>query len=170
VRWVTREHAHVDRTACPWLIRRFVDPEAEFVFVPTGTDPTTVEGEPFDMKGVRLGHREGRCSFEAFLEDYGLLSDPALVELGRIVRDADVAFGRDKRPESAGLVAFVDGLQVTTPDDQTKLRITAPVYDALYAYCQTKAADQEVIPRRSRSRVPYARRVDDHLSRDDRPK
>jgi hypothetical protein len=138
MRWVTRSNARVDRTACPWLIKRFIDPDAEFIFVPAGTDPSTVDGEPFDMKGVRLGHREGRCSFEAFLEDYGLASDLALVELGHIIRDADVPFGRGKRTESAGLVAFIDGMQATAPDDREKLQVTYPLYEALYAYCQIK--------------------------------
>jgi len=167
MRWITRANAHVDRTACPWLILRFIDPEAEFGFVPAGTDPTTVEGEPFDMKGVRLGHRGQRCSFEAFLEDYDLASDPALAELGRIVRDADIAFGRNKRPEAAGLAAFIDGLQMTTPDDQERLRLSDPLYDALYAYCRGKVALAPSAP--PGRRFSRARRVENHLTGETNP-
>jgi hypothetical protein len=82
MRWVTRRNAHIDRTACPWLIRRFVDPAAEFVFVQAGADLATVDGVPFDMRGAALGHRQGRCTFETFLAEYGLTSDAALVEMG----------------------------------------------------------------------------------------
>jgi hypothetical protein len=140
MRWVTRAGARVDRTACPWLIRRFIDPEAEFVFVPAGVDPRAAGGEPFDVRGVRLGHRDDRCSFEAILAEYDLEGDAALVQMGRIVRDADAVIGRRRRPEAAGLVAFIEGLQTTQPDDLEKLRVTSPIYDALYAYCQARTA------------------------------
>ena len=133
MRWVTRRNAHIDRTACPWLIRRFLDTAAEFAFVAGGSDPTTVDGIPFDMRGAELTHRQGRCTFETFLEQYGLTHDPALVEMGRILREADVPPTRSRRREAEGIDALIRGFQCTTPDDHEKLRLTAPLYDALYA-------------------------------------
>ena len=88
MKWVTREHVHVDRVACPWLIKRFIDPEAEFIFVPRDTDPSTItEGIPFDFKGVELGHHNGKCSFDAFIEKYNI-TDPAVLKIAEIVREA----------------------------------------------------------------------------------
>src|SRR5919204_194225 len=130
MRWVTRRNAHIDRTACPWLIRRFIDPAAEFAFVPAGTDPATVAGTPFDMRGAALSHRQGRCTFETFLHEYELEGDPALVEMGRILREADVPPSRTRRREAAGIDALITGFQLTTPDDHEKLALTAPLYDA----------------------------------------
>jgi hypothetical protein len=166
MRWVTRRNAHIDRTGCPWLIRRFIDPEAKFVFVPADTDPTTVDGTPFDMRGVRLGHREGRCTFETFLEEYRLTGDPALVEMGRILREADVPHSRTRRREAAGVDAIISGLQLTTPDDQEKLRLAAPLYEALYAYCRRKVEQQPARDSHPRPTLRYRQRVDAHLAED----
>ena len=166
MRWVTRRNAHIDRTGCPWLICRFIDPEAEFIFVPAATDPATVDGTPFDMRGVQLGHRDGRCTFETFLEQYHLTSDPALVEMGRILREADVPHSRTRRREAAGVDAIISGLQITTPDDQEKLRLSAPLYEALYAYCRRKVEQQPARDGRTRPRLRYRQRVEAHLSED----
>lgn len=169
MRWVTRRNAHIDRTGCPWLIRRFIDPAAEFVFVPADSDPAAVDGIPFDMRGAALGHRQGRCTFETFLEQYDLAGDPALVEMGRILREADVPHSRTRRHESAGIDAVITGFQLTTPDDQEKLRLTAPLYDALYAYCRRKVEQQPARDGRSRPRLRYRDRVDAHLAEDEAP-
>ena len=166
MKWVTRRNAHVDRTACPWLIRRFIDPEAEFVFVPADTDPATVDGHTFDMRGAEYGHEGVLCTFEVMLERHQLAGDSALVELGRIIRDADVPPGRTRRPEGPGLDALIRGFQRSTPDDQEKLRLTAPVYDALYAYCQDNVTVRPPSRGTPRPRLRYARRVAEHLSDD----
>jgi hypothetical protein len=164
MRWITRRNAHIDRTACPWLIRRFIDPQAEFAFVPAGTDPGTLDGIPFDMRGAALSHRQGRCTFETFLVEYRLTDDPALVEMGRILRDADVPPARTRRREAEGVDALIRGFQLTTPDDHEKLRLTAPLYDALYAYCQQKVARPPA--RDGRPRLRYLERVEAHLAED----
>jgi hypothetical protein len=169
MRWITRRNAHIDRTGCPWLIRRFIDPAADFVFVPADTDPATLDGIPFDMRGVKLGHREGRCTFETFLEEYDLTGDAALVEMGRILREADVPHSRTRRRESAGIDALIVGFQLTTPDDQEKLRLTAPLYDALYAYCQRKVEQAPARDGRGRPTLRYRQRVDAHLAEDTLP-
>src|SRR5947208_6944409 len=90
MKWMTRRNLHIDRTASAWLIRRCIDPNAEFAFVPADTDPATIEGHTFDMRGAEYGHRDGQCTFELLLERHGLQTDPALVEMGRIILDADV--------------------------------------------------------------------------------
>lgn len=132
MKWVTRERVHVDRVACPWLITRFIDPEAEFIFVPGDTDPQTIrEGTPFDMKGVELGHHEGKCSFEAFIAKYGL-EDPALQELAAVVHGADVEEDRDKCAEAAGLEAVSFGMMFLVKDDYEALEKGFFIYDALY--------------------------------------
>lgn len=131
MRWATRAGCHVDRTACAWLIRRFVDPDAEFVFV-ADPDEVPADATPFDMRGVDLGHREGGCSFEAFLDRYDL-QDPVLAEIGRIVHEADLGDERYDAPEAPGLDAIVRGLSLTH-DDETLLALTAPLYDGLYEY------------------------------------
>ena len=143
MKWVTREHANVERVACPWLIRRFIDPDATFEFVPTDTNPNTiVEGIPFDMKGVELGHHQGRCSFESFLLKYKLEQDQALVLMGSIIHGADIPVDIDITPESAGLRAIAFGFHYLGIDDHEKIRIQTPMYDALYAWCQRKTGHQ----------------------------
>ena len=169
MRWVTRRNAHIDRTGCPWLIRRFIDPDAEFAFVPADTNPAELDGIPFDMRGVKLGHHEGGCTFETFLAEYNLTGDPALVEMGRILREADVPHSRTRRRESAGIDAVITGFQLTTPDDQEKLRLTAPLYEALYAYCRRKLEQQPASDGRTRPRLRYRQRVDVHLTEDTPP-
>jgi hypothetical protein len=167
VRWVTRRNIHVDRTACPWLITRFIDPVAEFAFVPADTDPATIGGRTFDMRGAEFGHEGVKCTFEVLVERSGLTHDPALVEMGRIIRDADVPPSRTRRPEGPGLDALIRGFQLSIPDDHEKLRLTTPLYDALYAYCQTKVAEPPPKQGTSRPRLRHSRRVAEHLESND---
>jgi len=141
VRFVTRERARVDRIACPWLIRRFIDPQAEFLFVPADQVTAVAERDgaiPFDVPGVRLGHHGSRCSFDAFIEEYRL-TDPALLRLAEIVRGADTD-DRTISPEASGLYALASGFQALMPsayaDDHALLAAETPMYDALYRFCQ----------------------------------
>ena len=140
MKWVTRDYVHVDRVACPWLIRRFLDQNAIFEFVPRDTDPTTIEdGIPFDMQGVELGHHEGKCSFEAFLTKYSL-ADPTLLALAQIVHGADIEQDKAKTPESAGLEALATGFRLLCHDDHEALEAEFPVYDALYTCLKNRLA------------------------------
>jgi hypothetical protein len=139
MKWITRERVKVDRVACPWLIKRFVDPQAEFLFVPADQvfDVARREGAvPFDVPGAELGHHAGRCSFEAIIEKYRI-ADPALHLLARIVHGADVAQDLYQQAEAPGLKAIAEGFRHLGYEDDHQL-ITAEwvVYDALYAYCQ----------------------------------
>jgi hypothetical protein len=137
MKWITRAGAKVDRVACPWLIRRFIDPQAEFLFVPSDKVLETARSEqatPFDVHGVELGHANGGCSFETILTKYRL-ADPALQRLARIVHAADIAEDLHTAPEGAGLLALSEGMARMCPDDHKKLEAMFPVYDALYAYC-----------------------------------
>jgi len=139
MKWVTREKARVDRIACPWLIRRFIDPEAEFRFVPADQVAAVAAREgatPFDVEGADLGHHGDRCSFDAFLDRYRL-DDPALRALAEIVRGADTE-ARELTPESWGLYAIASGFRETARDDHANMALQFPVYDALYAYCQQR--------------------------------
>jgi hypothetical protein len=142
MRWVTRSHVHVDRVACPWLIRRFVDSEAEFVFVPA-SDVQRVAAEsgaiPFDVAGVELGHHGGKCSFEAIVAKYQL-ADAALARLARIVHAADIAAELGSDAIAPGLEAIATGFGLTFPDDGANLSAQFPVYDALYAWCRLQVA------------------------------
>lgn len=131
--WVTRPQPHIDRTACAWLIRRFVDPAATFAFAPDPDGARALGGTAFDMRGVELGHHEGRCSFETILLKYGL-TDPALHEIAAMVHDADLDDDKFRSPEAAGLDAIIRGLGVVTPDDHELLSFTDRVYDGLYAW------------------------------------
>src|SRR6266576_2373222 len=162
MKWATRRNLHIDRTSTAWLIRRFVDPEAEFSFVESGTDPATVEGHTFDMRGGDYTHSDGKCTFEVILDRHGLTKDAALVELGRIIRDGDLPARRTRRPEAAGIDAMLRGLQRTMPDDAEKLRVTGPVYDALYAYCQAKVTLPPAKQGTPQPRLNYHRRVNAH--------
>lgn len=144
MKWVTRERARVDRIACPWLISRFIDREPVFLFVPPGEVMAVAEREnaiPYDVPDVELGHHGDHCSFDAFLRKYQL-DDSALQVLALIVRGADTA-QRDLTPESAGLYAFATGFQATSRDDFENMARQFPAYDALYAYCRTKAKPKE---------------------------
>jgi len=139
MKWITRENVKVDRVACPWLIRRFVDPHAEFVFVPEEQLLDTARKEeaiPFDANRfpeVKLNHRGERCTFEAILEDYKL-NDPALQRLALIVRGADVKGQEHVSPERVGLRAIAHGFAAIGVSDEERLSREFPVYDALYEY------------------------------------
>lgn len=139
MKWITREHVKVDRVACPWLIKRFIDPEAEFLFVPADAVLEVADREgaiPFDVPGVELGHHEGRSSFEAIVTNYGI-EDPAIHLLGEIVHGADVAQDLYMRPEAPGLKAIAEGFRyLGLQDDHEILDNELIVYDALHAYCQ----------------------------------
>jgi hypothetical protein len=133
MRWVTRPRPHIDRTACAWLIRRFIDPEAELVFAADSEAARTLGGTPFDMRGVELGHHQGRCSFESFLEVYKL-TDPVLREIAAIVHDADLDDEQFRSPEAPGVDAVVRGLGMVIEDDLELLKLTDRIYDGLYAW------------------------------------
>jgi hypothetical protein len=142
MKWVTRSHVHVDRVACPWVIRRFVDNEAEFLFVPASQvkEVATQTGAiPFDAPEVELGHHEGRCSFESIMLRYEL-KDPALQRLAKIVHSADVTTDIDKDPIARGLEAIAVGYSLRYSDDEENLEYQFEVYDALYAWCRLQVA------------------------------
>jgi hypothetical protein len=142
MKWITRSHVHVDRVACPWLIQRFVDSEAEFLFVPASQVPQVAQEQgaiPFDAPGVELGHRENKCSFETIVEHYGL-TDKALLRLAQIVHCADVAADLANEPVAVGLEAIAVGYSVRFPDDEENLARQWEVYDALYAWCRLQVA------------------------------
>ena len=139
MKWVTREHPHTDRVACPWLIRKFIDLEAEIVYMPAEHVLPYAEQSgaiSFDAKGARYTHRDGLCSFEILIEEYGLGADRALVLMARVVHGADVADDRDATLQSLGLLAVADGFALLGLPDQEQLALELPVYDALYAWCQ----------------------------------
>jgi hypothetical protein len=143
MKWVTREHPKTDRIACPWLIRRFIDPDAEIVYVPAAEVLEYAEREgatSFDAPGATYTHRGTKCTFEALVEAY-TIDDPAIALLARVVHGADVAQDRDATPESRGLLAIADGFALLDLTDQRQLELELPVYDALYAWAQgeTKA-------------------------------
>jgi hypothetical protein len=138
VLWVTRPHPHIDRTACAWLIRRFIDPEATFAFAPDPEAARALGGTPFDMRGVDLGHHHGRCSFETMLHTYHL-DDPALDEIAEMVHDADLDDEKFRSPEAPGLDAIVRGLGIVVPNDHELLSLTYRMYDGLYAWLQRTA-------------------------------
>ena len=141
MKWVTRARPMVDRIACPWLIKRFVDPEAEFLYAPPDQVAAVAQREaaiPYDVPGAELGHHGDRCSFDAIIDKYGL-DDPALAELALIVRGADTD-ARDLAPESRGLVAIAEGFRLVYGDDHEQLAAELPVYDALYAVCKKRMA------------------------------
>lgn len=139
MKWITREHVKVDRVACPWLIRKYIDADAEFLFVPAGDVAAVAEREgatPFDTQGAKLGHRDGKCSFETIIEEYDLLgSDPALARMAEIVHGADVSADLDRVPESRGLKAIAEGFGLVFDDDHAILEAEFPLYDALHAWC-----------------------------------
>lgn len=142
MKWVTRSHVHVDRVACPWLIKRFVDNQAEFLYVPR-SQVERVAAEtgaiPFDVEGVELGHHDGRCSFESILLKYDL-REPGLLRLARIVHAADIAEEIDTDPLGRGLDAIATGYSLRYPNDTDNLAHQFEVYDALYAWCRLEAS------------------------------
>jgi len=138
MRWVTREHPKADRVACPWLIRRFIDPGAEILFVPAAEVLLVAERTgaiSFDAPGARYTHRDGLCSFEVLVREHAI-DDPAVRLLARIVHGADVVADLGLTPQSAGLRAIADGFADLGLDDERQLELELPVYDALYAWCR----------------------------------
>jgi len=145
MKWITRSHVHVDRVACPWLVSRFIDSEAEFIFVPKSQVERTVKETgaiPFDAPGVELGHRDGKCSFETIIEKYGL-TDPALLRLAQIVHAADIDSELNTEAIAPGLEAIAVGYSLRFPDDTENLSRQFDVYDALYAWCRLQVAGKK---------------------------
>ncbi|MGZ3599338.1 MAG: chromate resistance protein ChrB domain-containing protein [Ktedonobacterales bacterium] len=144
MKWITREKVKVDRVACPWLIQKFVDSDAEFLFVPADQVLAVAEREgatPFDVKDVELGHHGQECSFEAILRKYDLMQNPALALMGKIVNGADTDNTLWHQPEGPGLEAIAEGFRhLGLADDHAMLRAERIVYDALYAYCEAMVA------------------------------
>lgn len=140
MKWITRERVKVDRVACPWLIKKFVDKDAEFFFVPAGEvseEAKRLGAIPYDVKGVELGHHGQECSFEAILKKYKLTGDPALILLGRIVNGADTDNTLYRQPEGPGLAAIAEGFRHLGFKGDRELNAAEwIVYDALYAYCR----------------------------------
>jgi hypothetical protein len=142
MKWVTREHPKTDRIACPWLIRKFIDPDAEIVYVPRDDVLAYAEREgatSFDAPGARYTHRDGKCSFETLVEEFKI-DDAAVQVLARVVHGADVAEDVAVTPESAGLLAIADGFALLGVEDQRQLELELPVYDALYAWATQQVA------------------------------
>jgi len=143
MKWVTRENANVDRIACPWLIKKFIDPQAEFIFVGRDEVLEVAEREganSYDAPGAKYTHRDGKCSFEALLEDFELSTDPGLVRLAAIVHAADVDEDIDSSPEGRGLSAIAHGFALLHGTaDHRKIELETPMYDALYAWCQEQS-------------------------------
>lgn len=141
MKWITREHAKVDRIACPWLIKNFVDKEAEFLFVPSDKVIEIAEKQnaiPFDVPNVELGHQGGLCSFDAILHKYQLdRKDPTLLELAKIIRGADTP-NRTLTAQSEGLLAIATGFSINSKDDYDNMSKQFNVYDALYSFCKLK--------------------------------
>lgn len=142
MKWITRSHVHVDRVACPWLISRFIDSEAEFLFAPLNEIKRITEevnAIPFDIPDVELGHQEGRCSFESIIKKYGL-KEPGLLRLAKIIHSADVDEDIDCDPMARGLEAIATGFSLRFPRDIENLEHQMDVYDALYAWCRLDVA------------------------------
>ncbi len=144
MKWVTRSHVHVDRVACPWLITRFVDSEAEFIYVAKNQVERVVAETgaiPYDVPDVELGHKDGKCSFESIIEKYGL-TVPALQRLAKIVHAADIESELKADPIAAGLKAISAGFSIRFPVDLENLERQIDVYDALYAWCRLQVAKE----------------------------
>lgn len=143
MKWVTRERPKTDRVACPWLIRRFIDPAAEILYVPRDQVLSVAKREgarSFDADGAEFTHRDGKCTFEVLIDDFGLDGDPGLVRLGRVVHAADIAGEVNTDPVGPGLLAIGLGALAVEKDDYRLLEREAFVYDALYAWCQQQVA------------------------------
>jgi hypothetical protein len=141
--WITREHPRVDRVACPWLIERFIDKDAEFLYVKAATvaaEAKRVGATAYDIQGADLGHHGAECSFDAFVHRYGLDKDPAMAYMSKVIRGADTD-DKDLTPESIGVEALLEGVRaIHHPNDQEQRRASRPILDALYAYCQAKVS------------------------------
>jgi hypothetical protein len=144
MKWVTRENANVDRIACPWLIKRFIDPDARFLFVPRDQVLKVAEREgahSYDAPGAEYTHRDGKCSFDVLVEEFDLTQDPALLRLAQIVHAADVSEDRHSSAEGPGLNAIAHGFALLHgTNDDAKIELETPMYDALYAWCQEEVA------------------------------
>lgn len=144
MKWITRENANVDRVACPWLIKRFVDADAEFLYAPDDQVMEQAQQQdaiPYDVKDVELGHVDGRCSFDSIMLKYNLLSDPALVEVAKVVHAADVSDDIDTSPYGRGLRAIANGFKyLHGTEDHKKIELETPMYDALYAFFEREPA------------------------------
>ncbi len=143
MKWVTREHPHTDRIACPWLIRKFIDPDAEIVYVPRDDVLGYAEREgaiSFDAQGASYTHRNGLCTFEVLVEEHQLGADPALALVAEVVHGADVSEDVDATPQSRGLEAIARGFMDLGVTDTEQLRLELPVYDALYAWAKREVA------------------------------
>ena len=144
MKWVTREDVKVGRMACSWLIKRFVDPEAEILYVPRGDVQAIVEREgatPFHVPGAELAHNRNGTSFEAFLTRYDLRRDPALDLMGRIINGADTDNRTFNQPEGPGVRAVTDGVRGLTADDGERVALASQIFDALYAYCEEQVSE-----------------------------
>lgn len=142
MKWITREHVKVDRVACPWLIRKFIDKDAQFYFVPADKvmrEADRLGATPFDFPEVELGHHGKECSFDAIVKKYNLAADPAIELLARIVNGADTDNTLYNQPEGPGLKAIAEGFRhLGLRDDHEINAAEGIVYDALYAYCQER--------------------------------
>jgi len=151
MQWITREHPRVDRVACPWLIEKFVDPEAEFIYVPTdqvASEARKRGATPYDVKDAELGHHGAECSFDAFVRTYTLDTDPALAYMAKVIRGADTD-DKTLTPESPDVEALLDGVRALHfPDDQAQRIASYPVLDALYAYCRERTSSGGRTPRK----------------------
>ena len=142
MKWVTREHPKTDRIACPWLIRQFIDPDAEIVYVPRDDVLGYAEREgatSFDAPGATYTHRGPKCSVEVLVDEFRI-DDPAVAVMARVIHGADVSEDVALTPESAGLLAIADGFALLDVDDQRQLELELPVYDALYAWAKAQVA------------------------------
>jgi hypothetical protein len=142
MKWVTREHPKTDRVACPWLIRKFIDPEAEIVYLPPDEVLSRAERDgatSFDAPGAVYAHRGNQCTFETLVDAYGI-DDPAIELMARVVHGADVSEDVGATPQSAGLLAIADGFALLGVTDERQLELELPVYDALYAWAQRQIA------------------------------
>jgi hypothetical protein len=144
MKWVTRQNANVDRIACPWLIRRFIDPDAEFLFVERDQVLSVAERErahSYDAEGAEYTHRDGKCSFDVLVEEFDLTGDAGLVRLAEVVHAADVSEDIDSSPEGRGLSAIAHGFAlIHGMEDHRKIELETPMYEALYAWCQHQTA------------------------------
>jgi hypothetical protein len=148
MKWVTRERPKSERIACPWLIKNFIDLDAEFLYVPADQVLAVAEregGHSYDAPGAEYTHRDGLCSFEVLLQDFSV-DDLALARLARIVHGADVADDRDATPQSLGLLAVAEGFHLLNLGDHRQLELSLPVYDALYAWCRNEVAQDGATP------------------------
>jgi hypothetical protein len=139
MKWVTWEHVGVDRIGCAWLIRRFIDPEAEFLFVGVGQQPLPQGAEPFDIPGTRLSHHEGQSSFHTIVRAHGLV-DPILRRIAQMVDEADVTQEVMVEPAAPGLDLICRGIRLTSPDDRVAIERGSLIYDALYAQLESDPA------------------------------